>query len=195
MWYCCTPPSALETFALPETPVDDADTKRATEPTAVDGPDRSDRSTKWISRSTEPSGRGTVVVNPASAVITDSFPASPVNFVMIFGPARCGKSFLMNALARRDNIFEVSPAVVPCTSGVDLSKTVVSLDEFMGAASSGEADSMPCVGFVDVEGLGDKDPAHHVKLAIPPMLVSKVRKTECIPLASCWLFSTEYHSK
>lgn len=161
----------------------------------MDGLGRSDRSTKWISRSTDPSGQGAVVVNPASVVVTDSFAARPVNFVMIFGPARCGKSFLMNALARRDNNFGVSPAVEPCTSGVDLSKTVLSLEDFMGAAASGRAESMPCVGFVDVEGLGDKDPAHHVQLAIPPMLVSKVRETECIPLASCRLFPMEYNSK
>lgn len=80
----------------------------------------------------------------------------------------------MNALARRDGIFGVSPAAMPCTSGVDLSKTVVSLREFMGTTTRAESENTPCIGFVDVEGLGDKNPSHHVKLAIPPMLISKV---------------------
>ncbi|CAN0319543.1 unnamed protein product, partial [Ectocarpus sp. 4 AP-2014] len=93
---------------------------------------------------------------------------------MIFGPSKSGKSFFMNALARRDGIFGVSPAAVPCTSGVDLSKTVVSLQEFTGTTTQVESGYTPCIGFVDVEGLGDKKPSHHAKLAIPPMLVSKV---------------------
>lgn len=134
----------------------------------------SDFSIKWVVRSTEPSEKGAVVVNPDSAVVSDGFPYRPVNFVMIFGPARSGKSFIMNALARKDGIFGVSPAVLPCTKGVDLSKTVASLHEFMGTTADGEPESMPYVGFVDVEGFGDRDPSHHARLAIPPMLISKV---------------------
>lgn len=134
----------------------------------------SNLSTKWVVRSSEHSEQGAVVVNPEAITITDAFPSKPLNFVMIFGPARSGKSFFMNALARRDGIFRVSPAAVPCTNGVDLSTTVVSLHEFMGTTSGGESEDLPCIGFIDVEGLGDRNPHHHVKLAIPPMLVSKV---------------------
>lgn len=148
--------------------------ERTTEPVQADGPECSNTSTKWVLRSSQESDKGAVVVNPDSITVTDDFPAGPLNFVMIFGPSKSGKSFFMNALARRDNIFGVSPAARPCTSGVDLSKTVISLQEFMGTTTSGESEDMPCVGFIDVEGLGDKDPSHHVKLAIPPMLVSKV---------------------
>ncbi|CAM9680892.1 unnamed protein product, partial [Ectocarpus fasciculatus] len=115
-----------------------------------------------------------VVVHPDATVVTDSFPSGPMNFVTIFGPARSGKSFLLNALARRDDIFRVSPAAVPCTNGADLSNIVVSLPEFLGTTASGQPEGLPCIGFVDVEGLGDKDPSHHVKLAVPPMLISKV---------------------
>ena len=143
------------------------------------GRDRSELSTTWVSQSSGTSGQSAVVVNPDSSVVTDAFPSGPVNFVTIFGPARSGKSFFMNALASRDGIFGVSPAAEPCTRGVDLSEIVLSLGEFTGTAiiGGGGPESTPCVGFVDVEGLGDRDPSHHVKLAIPPMLVSKVRDT------------------
>lgn len=140
-------------------------------------------STKWVSTSSEPSEQGAVVVHPDSNTVIDSFPSRPLNFVTIFGPARSGKSFVMNALARRNGVFRVSPAAASCTSGVDLSKTVVSLEEFTGGAAKGKYEDMPHIGFVDVEGLGDKDPSHHVKLAIPPMLVSKVQCAN-IPMAS-----------
>lgn len=153
-------------------------------PSPVDKPELSDLSIKWVVRSSESSDQGAVVVNPEATATTDSFPSKPINFVMIFGPARSGKSFLMNALARRDGVFGVSPAAVPCTSVVDLSKTVVSLQDFVGGVEDGELQDKPCIGFVDVEGLGDRDPSHHIKLAIPPMLVSKVAQG-CQCTAGC----------
>lgn len=141
----------------------------------ANGPSLSNQSIKWVATSSEPSERGAVVVNADATTVTDSFPSKPLNFVMIFGPSKSGKSFFMNALARRDGIFRVSNAAAPCTNGVDLSKTVVSLREFMGTTRRHESsETMPYIGFVDVEGLGDRNPDHHVKLAIPPMLVSKV---------------------
>lgn len=164
----------------------------------VDRLEHSSLSTKWVVRSSEPSQQGAVVVNPEATAVTNSFPSKPVNFVMIFGPSKSGKSFFMNALARRDGIFGVSPAAMPCTSGVDLSKTVVSLQDFTGITTHVEPGYTPCVGFVDVEGLGDKNPSHHVKLAIPPMLVSKVLKRQLgwrllQSLASCRR-NTPFHS-
>lgn len=53
-----------------------------------------------------------------------------VGLVCIFGPARQGKSFLMNLLSRKENLFEISNSRKPCTSGVDLSKRFLSLREF-----------------------------------------------------------------
>ncbi|CAN0557509.1 unnamed protein product, partial [Ectocarpus sp. 8 AP-2014] len=41
----------------------------------------------------------------------------PLNIVTILGPARRGKSFLMNALTGHDDLFPVSPNVAPCTAG------------------------------------------------------------------------------
>lgn len=130
--------------------------------------------TKWVSYSSEPSEQGTVIVNSESTVVIDSFPPSPVNLVTIFGAARSGKSFLMNALARRDGMFGVSKAVRPCTRGVDLSKTLVSLDEFTGTSTDDQSRRTPCIGFVDVEGLGDRESSNCMKLVVPPMMLSKV---------------------
>lgn len=157
---------------MPEN-VDGATTEETEHRSQADRLEPSNLSTKWVIRSSEPSQKGAVVINPDATAVTDSFPSKPLNFVMIFGPTKSGKSFLMNALARRDGIFGVSPAAMPCTSGVDLSKTLVSLQEFTGATTYAGWYT-PSIGFVDVEGLGDKKPSHHVKLAIPPMLVSKV---------------------
>ncbi|CAM9442057.1 unnamed protein product [Ectocarpus sp. 12 AP-2014] len=169
-----SPPQMNEPAALDIADADGATRDAIEAPAPVDGLESSRLSTKWVIKSSEPSQNGAVVVNPDAISVTDSFPPKPLNFIMIFGPSKSGKSFFMNALARRDGIFDVSPAAIPCTSGVDLSKTVVSLQGFTGTTTHVDSECTPCIGFVDVEGLGDRNPAHHVKLAIPPMLVSKV---------------------
>jgi hypothetical protein len=42
--------------------------------------------------------------------------------VTVFGPARCGKSFLMNLLSGHRDLFEVAHGNLPCTQGVFISE-------------------------------------------------------------------------
>lgn len=103
----------------------------------------------------------------------------PLNILMVVGAARCGKSFLMNALTGFDDVFPVSAAVAPCTAGADLSPNLMPLSKFASgggrnSALSSSAPPQPTIAFVDMEGQGDKSAEHHVRLAVPFLLVSKV---------------------
>ena len=65
--------------------------------------------------------------------------AIPLNFLMICGPARKGKSFLMNMLAGLEShstLFPVSGQNVACTSGVDISPSIVPLSRVTSTAAS-----------------------------------------------------------
>jgi hypothetical protein len=63
----------------------------------------------------------------------------PLNLVMIFGPARQGKSFLMNLLAGKEDLFEQSAKVEPCTCGVDLANFFPTIEE-LGENRAGKAE-------------------------------------------------------
>ena len=71
--------------------------------------------------------------------------AVPLNFIMICGPARKGKSFLMNMIARLgsagDGVFPVSGQNVACTNGVDIAPTVVPLAALSATSSLDDAAS------------------------------------------------------
>jgi hypothetical protein len=58
----------------------------------------------------------------------------PLSLVMIFGPARQGKSFLLSLLAGVEELFPQSAALRPCTVGVDLSPHVVPARAFAAEA-------------------------------------------------------------
>ncbi|CAN0402269.1 unnamed protein product [Pylaiella littoralis] len=121
----------------------------------------------------------------AGSAVVEEFQPKPLNLVTIWGAARTGKSFFLNALTGVDNLFRVSRAVTPCTSGADLSRTLFSVSDLekedyttstassasIQSTSSGET---PLVGFVDMEGQGDKDSSHDVLLATPLLLLSKI---------------------
>eukprot|EP00752_Nemacystus_decipiens_P015572 g13895.t1 len=101
-----------------------------------------------------------------------------VNVLTIFGAARQGKSFLMNALAGVDDIFPVSPEAVACTAGADLSPTLMALPDFERGggvpAHPTSGSPHPKIAFVDMEGQGDKSAEHSIRLATPFLIVSKV---------------------
>lgn len=112
-----------------------------------------------------------------------------MNLVSIIGPAKTGKSSLMNALIGDGNTFKMSAAVKPCTEGGDLSPYAVRLSEFeskhagTGGAGRGRRSSTrsyvypnddPYVAFADVEGQGDGSVDQDVRLATPFLLLSKV---------------------
>jgi len=132
------------------------------------------RALKWVLaddeagplRATEEAGR----------VLASVHPDQPLNVVTIVGAARKGKSFLMNALTRRDGMFRASAGTPPCTAGADLSPALMSLSDLKSGrgGTTGHSPSDPTIAFVDMEGQGDKSTDHDVRLATPFLLVSKV---------------------
>lgn len=106
----------------------------------------------------------------------------PLNLLTVFGAAKCGKSFLMNALTGFDNMFPVSPGVTPCTAGADLSPILMPLSSFR--RGGGRTDNSPVVSaspeptivFSDMEGQGDQSAEHDTRLAIPFLLLSQASK-------------------
>ncbi|CAN0363599.1 unnamed protein product, partial [Pylaiella littoralis] len=90
-----------------------------------------------------------------------------LNVLTILGAAKQGKSFLMNALTGSDDVFRVSPDVVPCTAGADLSPIIMSLSEFERGGSGINSSHEPRIAFVDMEGQGDQSAEHDVRLATP----------------------------
>mmetsp|Transcript_17931 Transcript_17931/g.63283 ORF Transcript_17931/g.63283 Transcript_17931/m.63283 type:complete len:1156 (-) Transcript_17931:2213-5680(-) len=112
----------------------------------------------------------------------------PTNLVSIFGPARSGKSTIMNHLATATNtgIFTVSSSFKPCTTGIDISRTVLTRAELVdrcGGDSDSEDDSeedhadaasAPLIAFADAEGQGDHNETYDAKLIAPVLLTSRV---------------------
>ncbi|KAF0542090.1 e3 ubiquitin-protein ligase [Gigaspora margarita] len=104
--------------------------------------------------------------------------AESVNLISIFGPARTGKSTLMNILAGvndYDNeIFKTSPDMETVTTGVDISKTFVPLKEFSKLNGNMEVNSNILVGFVDTEGQGNNGDEFDICLFSPILVTSKI---------------------
>lgn len=104
----------------------------------------------------------------------------PVNLVFIFGNARSGKSFMMNRLLEQaggQGPFKVINSATPCTAGVDISSSFTpytKLAELAGEEVDPDKKSNHCVGFVDVEGQGDRDQSYDTLLALPLLLTSQV---------------------
>jgi hypothetical protein len=96
--------------------------------------------------------------------------AHALSLIMIFGPARQGKSFFMNALMDDDE-FQVSSMSEPCTQGVHLSTRSPALQDF---AADAEPEAPISLGFIDVEGSGDKTGHYDLVLATPILIASKV---------------------
>lgn len=95
----------------------------------------------------------------------------PLSLVAICGAARQGKSMLLNSLLRTPDSFTVSDSPSPCTEGVDVSRSVVTLNEFN--RSCGQFDVQQ-IAFADVEGQGACSAQHDLLQVVPIMLLSNV---------------------
>lgn len=83
-----------------------------------------------------------------------------VNFAVVMGELRTGKSYLLNALVGGDT-FGTSDQAAACTEGVDV----------YAAPPSGTA---PKQVFADVEGFADKGQEYDLRLRLPMLLFSQV---------------------
>lgn len=119
------------------------------------------------------------VAEEARDVLANIDNGQPLGVVTVVGSARQGKSFLMNALTDSDTAFRVSPEVRPCTAGADLSPCLMPLSDFTSLGRNdlrvprvtSSSDSM--IGFVDMEGQGDRSSERDVRLATPFLLISQ----------------------
>lgn len=68
---------------------------------------------------------------------------------------------------------QISHGNEPCTVGVDAASVLAPLERFAQQPVATEASNI-LVGFVDVEGQGDKGQAYDVQLLCPLLLVSRV---------------------
>ena len=84
-----------------------------------------------------------------------------VNLVTILGPARQGKSFLMNCLMG-ESLFKTSDAFAVCTKGVQIANMMHQVGDGGYAF------------FVDTEGQGNEDADTDITLLTPILLSSKV---------------------
>ncbi|CBJ32504.1 GBP4, guanylate-binding proteins [Ectocarpus siliculosus] len=139
---------------------------------------------KWVS--TNPEAKLKVSPAATNLLVSSTRPAAPVNLVSILGPARNGKSSLMNTLVGTGDTFAMSDSVKACTKGGDLSRSVVRLADFENtdryqsdwatfrSTPNRGPDEDIYVAFADVEGQGDECEEHDVRLATPFLLLSKV---------------------
>ncbi|KAH8052299.1 palmitoyl-(protein) hydrolase [Aureococcus anophagefferens] len=148
-------------------------------------------STSWLSMK-----KDDLRVNPKATKFLSSLGDQPLHLVSVFGAARQGKSFLMNALSGMDGVFKVSNALEPCTQGIDVSTSTLSLEKFRAvggggapAAGGGLLSWLPgwgpaappeaasggddLVGFCDAEGQGDRDVRYDARLVCPALLASR----------------------
>ena len=102
------------------------------------------------------SAQAQITVLPEAAALLNSSKCkagSGMTLVTIFGTARTGKSFLMNAIAGEDDLFDVRPSNTPCTVGVDLCTKFVEVSHLLGDVSESTASSSGSpLAFIDVEG-------------------------------------------
>ncbi|GAB7354939.1 hypothetical protein MBLNU459_g5559t2 [Dothideomycetes sp. NU459] len=103
----------------------------------------------------------------------------PLNIISVMGPARSGKSTLMNLLAgcKVTELFPSYPGSVTFTKGVYIPTRLLSLPEF--SALDGEptvqaSDSHIKVSFVDTEGQGAVGDAYDMNLFSPALISSRV---------------------
>lgn len=69
-------------------------------------------------------GSERVSLSTQASSVVGKLPQKPLNLITIWGAARKGKSFFMNALARTENdVFRVAEGTDPCTVGASIMTT------------------------------------------------------------------------
>eukprot|EP00628_Pelagophyceae_sp_CCMP2097_P012568 CAMPEP_0206809312 /NCGR_PEP_ID=MMETSP0975-20121206/6182_1 /ASSEMBLY_ACC=CAM_ASM_000399 /TAXON_ID=483370 /ORGANISM="non described non described, Strain CCMP2097" /LENGTH=732 /DNA_ID=CAMNT_0054351409 /DNA_START=1 /DNA_END=2195 /DNA_ORIENTATION=- len=135
---------------------------------------------------------GALRVEAAGTKVLTHLGDEPLRLISIFGAARQGKSFLMNALSGQEGVFRVSNALEPCTQGIDLSTKTLTVDALSalskpegearasswlpwrrGSAEVASEDGGGLVGFCDAEGQGDRDVTYDARLVTPALLASR----------------------
>ena len=130
---------------------------------------------RWLSMEYNEAGQQ-LTVDPSLNLELAKLGDAPLNLMMIFGPARKGKSFLMNLLVDptgADNVFPVSAAAAACTTGVDMSPRVFPHAAVFPDVAAGSSEGIR-VGFCDAEGQGDKAPEYDVQMVSPLLLLARV---------------------
>ncbi|XP_046851563.1 uncharacterized protein LOC124444916 [Xenia sp. Carnegie-2017] len=117
----------------------------------------SGKSFPWIKRNGENLKVSALQLLQYSNVASRKF----LNFVTILGPARQGKSFLMNCIIG-NSVFDTADAIDVCTKGVQVAGIMKEVENGGGAF------------FVDTEGQGDEDIDSDTTLLTPIILLSKV---------------------
>ena len=149
------------------------------QPSTLGGAFEMEADAKWLTISTNKPSPELLVQDQATATL-QALGVEKLSLVMVYGQARTGKSFLMNKLIGEPGFFTVRAGHVPTTVGVDLSP-FMPYSAFTGSTGSSSSSSSSSsstagdkVGFVDVEGQGDRGINYDVMLAAPLLLVSKV---------------------
>ena len=114
-------------------------------------------------------------VEPEVNSVLSNAGRSAVSLICVQGDLGVGKSYLMNTLAQQPGLFGVSAGSTSSTIGAWLSPALVSLSTFAGSRPADvPAAGGPLLGFVDMEGQGDRGLAYDIKLATPLLVVSHV---------------------
>ncbi|KAK1759803.1 hypothetical protein QBC47DRAFT_116420 [Echria macrotheca] len=102
----------------------------------------------------------------------------PLNLISVMGPARSGKSTLMNLLAgSKTELFATYPGMETFTKGVYVPTRVLTLPQFStleGDAATDAADPNIKVTFVDTEGQGAVGASYDLNLFSPALTASRV---------------------
>lgn len=98
-------------FRQSHRPHDAGDMEREAESKGASGPSSSGAAS-WVTMTQPAAGKGEPVMRVSEDTVAEVFEPlgadDPVNIIAIFGAARGGKSFLMNQLAGKDDIFKIS---------------------------------------------------------------------------------------
>ena len=118
-----------------------------------------------------------VIEDPTNNVVRNI--KEPLNLISVMGPARSGKSTLMNLLAgcKVTELFPTSPGMETFTKGIFIPTRMLSLPEFSaleGDPPVQSSDSNIKVTFVDTEGQGALGTSYDMSLFSPVLISSRV---------------------